>query len=254
MKRLFTFGCSFTQYWRWPTWADALGQQADYFENWGMCGAGNSFIFNSLVECNQRHGFNSNDTIIVMWTNTSREDRYVKDRWLGMGNIYWTAGQELPAEYVKRYACERGYLIRDLASITAAKKLLQSWQCHWKFFSMVPFSQTNLDIDLGSNPEDKVSQDQDVRNLYKSTLDSIRPSVYETVFGSQWWAGNGIPDSYDSRRRDFHPTPTEHLAYLTAIIPEILLQAKSIDWMQDWEHKIKTNTQIWSSSTLPARL
>ena len=38
MTRLFTFGCSFTQYW-WPTWADILGYQHDFYENWGRCGA-----------------------------------------------------------------------------------------------------------------------------------------------------------------------------------------------------------------------
>lgn len=254
MQRLFTFGCSFTQYWRWPTWADALGQQAGYFENWGLCGSGNSFIFNSLVECNQRHRLHNEDTVIIMWTNTSREDRYVKDHWLGMGNIYWTAGQELPAEYVRRYACERGFLIRDLALIAAAKMLLESWQCDWKFFSMIPLSRTNLDIDLGSNPEDQVSADQDVRDLYQSTLHEIRPSVYETVFNQQWWSGLGIPDSYDVRRRDFHPTPMEHVDYLEKVCPEIQLDFSTKEWMQDWENKIRNNTEIWTNSNLPVRL
>lgn len=254
MQRLFTFGCSFTQYWRWPTWADALGQQASYFENWGLCGAGNSYIFNSLIECNQRHRLTADDTVIIMWTNTSREDRYVKDHWLGMGNIYWTAGQELPAEYVKRYACERGYLIRDLAFAAAAQDLLNTWKCNWKFFSMVPLTHTNLDIDLGSNPLDTVSQDHDVRNLYRSTLEAIRPSVYETVFDNKWWTGSGIPDSYDPKQRDFHPTPSEHLAYLASVCPEIPLEEHAINWMQNWEHKIKNNTDIWPSPNLPTRL
>lgn len=254
MNRLFSFGCSFTQYWRWPTWADAVGRQAEYFENWGLCGAGNSFIFNSLVECNQRHQLNKKDTVIVMWTNTSREDRYVKDRWLAMGNIYWSAGQELPTEYVKRYACERGYLIRDLALISAAKILLESWQCDWKFFSMVPLSQTNMDIDLGFNPEDKISTDQDVRDLYQSAIQTVRPSVYETVFNRQWWAGNGIPDSYDPSRRDFHPTPSEHIHYFQTVCPEIEIEPSTIEWMIEIEKKIRNGTNSWQSSNLPVRL
>lgn len=254
MKRLFTFGCSFTQYWRWPTWADALGRQSEYFENWGLCGAGNSYIFNSLVECNQRHKLGANDTVIVMWTNTSREDRYVADRWRPMGNIYWTAGQELPAEYVKRYACERGYLIRDLAFVSATKTLLQTWECDWKFFAMVPLSQTNLNTDLGSNPDDTVTEDQDVRNLYSSDLATIRASVYETVFDRQWWSGNGIPDSFDPKRRDFHPTPTEHVKYLEIVCPEISLRSETVNWMQDWENKIRQATESWPSPNLPTRL
>lgn len=254
MKRLFTFGCSFTQYWRWPTWADALGQQAEYFENWGLCGAGNGYIFNSLIECNQRHKLNHTDTVIIMWTNTSREDRYVGKAWLPMGNIYWTAGQELPDEYVKRYACERGYLIRDLAFVTAAKNLLDSWNCDWRFLSMVPLTNSNFDSDLGSNPNDMISADSDVRMLYQSSLNHIRPSVYETVFDKQWWTGNGIPDSHDPKRRDFHATPTEHVEYLQTVCPEMALDDDTVAWMHQWESKIRNASDIWPMPNLPERL
>ena len=37
MSRLFTFGCSFTNY-AWPTWADFLGLEFEHFENWGVSG------------------------------------------------------------------------------------------------------------------------------------------------------------------------------------------------------------------------
>ena len=254
MQRLFTFGCSFTQYWRWPTWADALGRQSQHFENWGMCGAGNSFIFNSLIECNQRSRLGPNDTVIIMWTNTSRQDHYVGNRWVPLGNVYWTAGQQLPAEYVKNFACERGFLIRDLAFITAAKSLLDSWQCKWKFLSMVPLTQTNQQTELGENPDDIITNDQDVRDLYQPALMSILPSVYETIFDQQWWSGNGIPDSFDPIRRDFHPTPTEHVAYLDKVLPELSLAQSTKDWMQQWENNIRNNSEAWSSPNLPGRL
>jgi len=37
MKRLFTFGCSFTHF-DWPTWANLLGLDNEYdlCENWGF--------------------------------------------------------------------------------------------------------------------------------------------------------------------------------------------------------------------------
>jgi hypothetical protein len=31
-KRLYTFGCSFTKY-KWPTWADFIGNQFEIYEN-----------------------------------------------------------------------------------------------------------------------------------------------------------------------------------------------------------------------------
>ena len=254
MHRLFTFGCSFTQYWRWPTWADALGQETDHFENWGVCGSGNSLIFYSLVECHQRNSIGPNDTVYIMWTNTSREDRYVKDRWLEGGNVYWSAGSQLPMEYVQRFACERGYLIRDLTTIAAVQQLLEHWGCRYKFFSMVPLTTTNKQNDLGYNPDDPVGNDQDVRQLYQPLLSAIEPSVYETVFRNEWFSGNGIPDSYDPSRRDFHPTPTEHLAYLDQIAPGLIQHESTRQWMHNWEQQIRANAKIWNEPNRPVRL
>jgi hypothetical protein len=85
MSRLFTFGCSFTNY-RWSTWADCLAPEFDYFQNWGQSGAGNQFIFNSVMECDQRYNFGPNDTVIVCWTDVMREDWYTV-RWQTHGNM-----------------------------------------------------------------------------------------------------------------------------------------------------------------------
>lgn len=251
MTRLFTFGCSFTQYWRWPTWADALGKQYDFFENWGICGSGNSLILYSLIECNQRNGLSPGDDVYVMWTNTSREDRYVRDRWLEGGNVYWGAGNTLPEEYIKKFACERGYLIRDLANITAAKHLLEKWGCKWKFMSMVPLTRTNEQNQLGSNFD--ADDDMDVRDLYKDTLSVIEPSVFEVVFDGRWFSGTGIPDSYDPRRRDFHPTPVEHIRYLDHVFPD-LLDRFSVDWMHCVQEQILDGSFRWDEPNRPQRL
>jgi hypothetical protein len=254
MKRLFTFGCSFTQYWRWPTWADALGRQYDHFENWGLCGSGNSFVLYSLMECHQRNQLAPGDSVYVMWTNTSREDRYVKDRWIEGGNVYWTQGNILGEDYIRRFACERGYLIRDLAVIAAVKTLLESWQCDWKFFSMVPLRHTNRDTELGDNPDDQVGEDQDVRDLYRDILNQIQPSVYETVFGSDWNSRAGAPDCNDSRRRDFHPTPIEHVEYLDQVAPGLLSDAAARAWMLECDELAKTQQLIWQEPNRPRRL
>lgn len=251
MKRLFTFGCSFTQYWRWPTWADALGRQFDYFENWGVCGSGNSLIFYSLIECSQRNRIGPDDTVYIMWTNTSREDRYVRNRWIEGGNVYWTAGSELPEEYVKKFACERGYLIRDLATITATRHLLEHWGCDWQFMSMVPLTATNEQNQLGSNFEP--GEDKDVRDLYRDTLAIIKPSVFETVFGGEWFSGQGIPTDFDPNRRDFHPTPREHVQYLNIIYPG-MLDRDSERWMDQCQTAIESGKFEWTEPNRPRRL
>ncbi len=253
MKRLFTFGCSFTQYWRWPTWADALGQQSKSFENWGICGGGNAQILYNLMECNQRNRLTSHDTVMVMWTNTSREDRYVKDRWFEGGNIYWSAGSQIPAEYVRKFSCERGYLIRDLAIVAAVKKILDGIGCEYRFFSMVPLCQSNRENQLGEDPQDSYQLD-DVYNLYRDLFEHIAPSVLETVFKGSWFSGTGISDDFDSKRRDFHPTPMEHLEYLAQVAPEIKINNDTRDWMNQWQDDITYKKQIWHPQHLPVRL
>jgi hypothetical protein len=252
--RLFTIGCSFTQYWRWPTWADALGRQANFYENWGLCGAGNSYILYSLMECHQQHQLTSNDTVMIMWTNTSREDRYLQGRWQEGGNVYWSAGSTLPQDYVKNFTCERGYLIRDMANIAATKHFLESVGCQWKFMSMVPLDNTNEISGLGSNPNDVTTDDQDVRKLYQNVLDTIHPSVYSTLFNNDWRSRPGIPDNFDSRQRDFHPTPMEHVEYITQIFPGIITEHSTIKWMADCEQQARENTLNWPQPNRPKRL
>lgn len=253
MKRFFSFGCSFTQYWRWPTWADAVGQQAEYFENWGICGGGNAQILYNLMECNQRHCLDQNDTVMIMWTNTSREDRYVYDRWIEGGNIYWSAGNQIPPEYVRRFACERGYLIRDLAIISATKNVLDHIGCQYRFFSMVPLNQSNRDNQLGEDPQNTYRL-EDVYDVYKGMLDCISPSVLDTVFDGSWFSGLGLPDDFDPKRRDFHPTPLEHLKYLNRVAPDIEIKPETQKWMEEWQRSIATKSQVWRSDHLPVRL
>lgn len=251
MVRFFSFGCSFTQYWRWPTWADALGRQYDHFENWGMCGGGNSFIFNSLIECHRRNNLGRDDSVCIMWTNTSREDRYIRNRWLEGGNIYWD-GHPMGKVFAEQWACERGYLIRDLAFVTASADLLNTWQCNWQFLSMVPLYRSNFVNHLGANPLDTDTDDSDVIRLYKSSLDLIGPSVLDTVFGGDWNSRPGIPDVNNSRRRDFHPTPAEHLEYLDSVGSWHISQ-QTRDWMMDQDRSARTSGYTWCQSNRPQR-
>jgi hypothetical protein len=223
------------------------------FENWGLCGAGNSYILWSLIECNQQNHLGTDDEVWIMWTNTSREDRYVGDRWIEGGNVYWSAGSQLPAEYVKKFACERGYLIRDLANMAAAKQLLDHWGCKYKFLSMVPYKYTNEHNNLGFNPEDSKTEDSDVRELYKDVLSIIEPSVLEVVFNGDWKSRPGINCNFDPRRRDFHPTPLEFVEYMDVVAPGRLGQTAK-NWMQLCHEKATDQTLEWQEPHRPERL
>lgn len=214
MTRLFTFGCSFTNY-RWSTWADCLAPEFDRFENWGQAGAGNHYIFNSVMECDQRNNFGPDDTVVVCWSSIDREDRYVDGRWHTPGNAYF-ATNVYNHEYLKTHIDERGYLIRDLAYIKAVKTLLESRPgLTWRFLSMV---------EIMARPalDDDVSLHRDVMRLYSDVLDHIALGYDKTVFLDNWPKPGADP----------HPSPVEHLAYLDAVLPSWVTKSETRVKMQ----------------------
>jgi hypothetical protein len=201
MSRLFTFGCSFTNY-RWSTWADCLAPEFDYFENWGQAGAGNHYIFNSVMEADQRHRFTDGDTVVVCWTGIHRDDWYVNGKWQTLGNVH--SCPIYNPEYLKTHVDDRGYIIRDLAFIKGVKILLENRPgITWKFISMCELASMAW-------PDDDTSEHRDVMRLYKDVFCSISPSYLNTVFKETGW-----PD----RDGDPHPSPAEHLAYLDEVLP-----------------------------------
>jgi len=210
MDRLFTFGCSFTKY-CWPTWADILAQSAEHYENWATPGGGNQYIFNSLIECHKRNSLTANDTVIIMWTSISREDRYIRDKgWLTPGSIFNQTDYD--KNFVKNLADPYGYLIRDLAIISATRMILDQIGCQWHFLSMVPIEyhddSTYFKKDL------KITKE--IKDLYQIELDLIKPSVFDTVFNGDWSSRKHLKPQVD----DNHPTPGEHLIYLNTILPQ----------------------------------
>lgn len=198
-KRLFTFGCSFTNY-HWSTWADCLAPEYDSFENWGQPGGGNHYIFNSVMEADQRHRFTDGDTVVVCWSSVDREDRYVEGQWHTPGNAHFATNIFNP-EYLKTHWDERGWLIRDLAYIKAVKTLLESRQgvC-WKFLSME-------DITMLTCSENNID---DLIQLYKDVIDAIHPSYDRTLFKDTGWP---------NRNGNSHPSPAQHLEYLDIVLP-----------------------------------
>jgi hypothetical protein len=236
MHRFFAFGCSFTVSHDRLTWADIIGREFDFYENWAKAGAGNQYIFNQLVECNTRRKFTLDDTVIIMWTSITREDRYVKNQggWFGKGSVYnFNNTDAYSEEWIKKFACERGYLIRDLATITAARDLLQYWGVKYKFLAMMPLANPSELTEHKSVIDDN----QDVIDLYKHTLSEIKPSVFEVIFNSKNWNkkhskfGAYVHDGI----RDPHPDPYEALEYVQKVLPEISLSQRTIDWVNDFK-------------------
>ena len=175
--KFFAFGCSFTQYYM-PTWADIIGREFKHYENWGAVGGGNQFIFHSLMECVAKNKITKDDTVIVMWTNVAREDRYLNGTWVTPGNIFTQF--TYPQEFVKEFADIRGYFIRDFNTILATQTILNNIGCKFYFLSMVSLLNP---YQYYHEPSEQID---DILAFFKPVLQQIRPSVHEVIFNFDW--------------------------------------------------------------------
>ena len=180
-KRLFTFGCSFTNY-IWPTWADIVSNDYDYSENWGQRGGGNKYIYFSLIECHQRNNITADDTVMIMWSSQAREDRFLKGKWHTPGSVY---NSDYSDEFIEEYTDTTGYLLDTVTYIQGSYHLLDSIGCKKHFFSILPLD-VSTERWLNIPPKLNLSISSKILKLYSLVLKHMKPSVYETVFNSDW--------------------------------------------------------------------
>jgi len=189
-SRLFTFGCSFTRY-HWPTWADIMSQEYDQFENWAQSASGNHFVLYSLIECIQRNHITAQDTVGIMWTGVTREDRYVNNQWLPLGSVY-VEGSPYPLEYIEKFTDPTGYLLTNLSVVEACRHILDGIGCRYYFFSMVPlYSFTELKTTtfrkLFPGPEKKIL------DLYAPLKEVLLPSMFEVIYNNDFSSRDHVP-------------------------------------------------------------
>lgn len=228
-KRLFTFGCSFTQY-HWPTWADILGYDAHYFENWALSGGGNDFILNRLVECHQRNTLDKDDLVMIMWSGVTREDHY-NGRWQLRGNIYTCHDMDA----IIKNRSPQGYLLKSLNYITAAKSLLDSIGCDYHFLSMLPIGQAEFQQ---HNPDSAMLE------LYQDVLSTVKPSIFETIYNSDWSNTKfNVRVNYGGKwGNDPHPAPALHLDYLIKTFPKLQVSKEAKDFVDSWNQRVTNLT------------
>jgi hypothetical protein len=210
-ERIFTFGCSFTNY-KWPTWANILAYDLDIpLYNYGRSGAGNQFIFNSLMQADYYHNFNKDDLVIICWTNVCREDRRIKNQWVTNGNI-WT-NPYYDDKYLKKYADALGYAARDFASIKASWEILDKRKVKFHFLKMLDFEYA----DQWSLTE-KFKNTDELLKIYSVYLDKIHKSFYEILWSNDLDKKRQLDfENIDDQFIDGHPTVIEHYAYLKEI-------------------------------------
>lgn len=261
-KRVFIFGCSFTKY-SWPTWANILAYEMPHAEiyNFGQTGAGNLFISERVIAANQRYRYTKDDLILLMWSTHSREDRYIEDGWETPGNIF-TQGF-YSEEFVKKYSCVKGYVVRDLALITMIKNNLENFPCDSVMFKSVE-PEYDKNMFMGNAFEEVI-------DLYKDVIYSMGLPLYHFVHnGKGGWINGHLYhwpsisySSYDNPFQDYHPNPAMYMDFLLKSdfvlsaetqekvnkYNEELLSLKDRQSIDDWFKKIVDSNPKYNHST-----
>jgi len=224
MNRLFVFGCSFT-HWHWITWADIINKAStfDDYKNDGKTGAGNLYIFNKFITRLEKAKIDKDDTVHIMWTNVTREDRFIDGGWATPGNLY---SQEFyPKSFVRDYVDVRGCFERDIPLIHATRLILDKIGCKYSFMSMVDMTNaTQYDIFDSSN------QILHLLSLYNDTLSLIKPSAHNVIFNYDY---HSKPTPGYDRRVEFHPMPLEHLEFVEKTFPEVTITESVRNWVNE---------------------
>lgn len=204
-KRLFTFGCSFTNY-AWLTWADILAYElgCDYY-NFGKSGSGNVYISNMVCQADQHFNFDEEDLVIICWSGVQREDRYKKGRWNNAGNIYYNDNTVWSQTIARLIADDCHFLMRDLATIKLVHRLLED-KTQFHFLAMDTISHSK---GLRITKKNYLT----LTKLYKNIIDYIEPSFEEVLWGGYSMNRKRVHKYYS----DNHPTPMEHFSYLEKI-------------------------------------
>lgn len=251
-KRFFAFGCSFTNY-KWPTWADIIGKDIEVYMNWGKQGAGNYFIFNSVMEADARYNFTKDDLVIIFWSIKEREDRYVGNEWVHVSpyNVESLYSKEWASKY---YFDNRNYLIRDLSLIKATQTILSNKQCDWANLSWGEFLDSTKIQSAYNNasPSDKETMMHEWRNMCKqiykgeriseqidnSDIISLYRHVFTDIVGVyKWFRTDCINESErNAPNNDLHPMPHEALLFLDWVWPDNTLSSDARSYATSWSY------------------
>ena len=221
-KRIFTFGCSFTNY-VWPSWPDIIAYELDIpLYNYGKLSAGNQYIFNTVMQADNFYKFTADDLIIVSWTNMHREDIYKDGKWVELGNIYSTLFDDLHSEENKKlhgyFSDLVGTTVRDLALIKSVTHLLENRDSTYHFFKLRDFDLTN-EMMYFKQDKSLTSLQQKIFKSYESYLSKIKKSFVDVLWNNT--SENKIQQEINQvgvNYFDGHPDLLENLYYLETVL------------------------------------
>jgi|TARA_B100001094_G_scaffold94241_1_gene90170 hypothetical protein len=228
-KRLFTYGCSMTGH-DWPTWADILGQEIPLYQNYGLPGSGNQlistrFVQSIVTENLNNNDFHSNDMILIMFSTTWREDRYINNHWRVNGNLanaqhskyykMWKENKEWFNESHCRY--------RDLIYMYSIKEMLINRDCLSYLCTM------------SDELQDQYKLSDEIEKLTQYILPFLGYDMLNK-------GCNGHFPKYSHMPSEYHPSPAQHFTFLKNLFPNITWKKNTENFVKFWEKRVQTNS------------
>lgn len=240
MKRLFVFGCSYTSY-AWPTWANLLEFEYDHVENWAMAGLGNRAIAERIAECNVKSKFTKDDIVIVQWSSHLRNDWWHQESmpnrtigWKTYGSIFNYHNEAVYDEkWIKTFFYEPAYFMHTLNNIVLVQGLLEASGCQWYMTSMGDVREMGKDMRDKTGYGEKTTLVVNHKKGAEHSAWEILPDlkVYDKAiwdnYADHWLMPMELfcqtcPElTYDfvdwdgSKFIDLHPSPAQHLGWIT---------------------------------------
>jgi hypothetical protein len=233
--RLFTFGCSHTQY-RWPSWANILGLGFKEFYNFGQPASGMFYMKYQFFYAKEHFKFHKNDTLLFMLSDEARID-YVKDKeWFNSGlafNSKHLLGDKLFDHYTLTHAIESTYI-----NLYYLKRELDEIGCNYEIMYAFPHL-INEDDNFFDDNIKKICE-----KMYRLTNTDIKPL---TDFGKKMESELGYKNYtfyrdknkkignvvLDTHFEDAHFTVITHLEYVKKYLSKYY-DDKNDDIVKKW--------------------
>ena len=232
--RLFTFGCSHTQY-RWPSWANILGLSFKEFYNLGQTGSGIFYMVYQFVYANEYFKFKKDDTLIFMLSDEARIDIIKQNDWLVNGlafNSKDVFGEKLFEHYTLTHAVESTYIFLYLL-----KKELENIGCNYEIIYAFPPIISK---------DDKFADDK-LKSIWSKKFNLTNTKIKSlTEFAEKDNTMNGCYSFYknkDNKNKlpmyytDSHFSVLTHLGYVKKYLSKYY-DNKHDDIVKDWHHKV----------------
>lgn len=248
MKRLFTYGCSFTSY-QYPTWADYIGCLFDENYTFALSGAGNKYSFTQLKNSLSLFNITKEDTIIFQVTGTTRQDILNSDfEWIGGGHIYSNPN------YSKRYIQDCFDILNSLFDLYTNLNFLSYLKEHLEYnIIIVPmlsfkFTQNLGEIGYSYDFDDSEYSDailkmvnslQEYEKKYMIDTDIFSFQLDQSEKKHIWYD----PSSDVFVENDDHPSTKTHYRFVLDVLSKYiddidlkpLLSPKMVNLVETWE-------------------